>query len=237
MWELKQGDCIEHMKEMPDESIDLVFTSPPYNLGNFKKGSFYDGKGKGEHLTYTDHNDAMEKDEYACWQQSVLFECYRLLKKTGAIFYNHKPRISKGVFDDRKNLLPLPIRQEVIWDRCCMVNFSGGFYAPSTERIYIIAKEYWKPQKEYLGWGEVWRIPPETNNPHPAPFPKALAERVIISGSKQGDTVLDPFAGSGTTLMVAEDNGRDSIGIELSEDYCKLIKERMSEVQARLFYV
>ena len=49
--------------------------------------------------------------------------------------------------------------------------------------------------------------------------------------------MLDPFAGSGTTLQVAEDNGRDSVGIELSEDYCKLIKERMSEVQARLFYV
>ena len=231
-----QGDCLDVMRDMDSETIDLVFTSPPYNLGNFKKGSFYDGKGKGEFLKYADHNDEMPKDEYVEWQKNVIRECYRLLKNDGAIFYNHKPRIKDGVYDDRKNLIPFPLRQEIIWDRCCMVNFSGSFYAPSTERIYIIAKKEWKPQREFLGWGEVWRIPPDTDNRHPAPFPKKLAERVVISASKVGDTVLDPCAGSGTTLLAAEEHGRKGIGIELSPEYVKLIEQRLSTIQPRLIF-
>lgn len=233
MYELIQGDCLEVMGDMKSGSFNLIFTSPPYNLGNMKKGGYYHGKERV--LTYSDHSDDMDMSEYVDWQHCVLKECYRLIKTTGAIFYNHKPRIVGGVYDDRKNLIPFPLRQEIVWDRCGMVNFSGGFYAPSTERIYIIAKEGWKPQKEYLGLGEVWRIPPDTGNKHPAPFPKKLAERVIISASKEGDKVLDPFAGSGTTLLAAEENGRDSVGIELSEEYCGLIKQKMSEIQGRLF--
>ena len=80
----------------------------------------------------------------------------RILKPTGAIFYNHKPRILDGIYDDRKNLIPYPIRQEIIWDRCCMVNFCGKFFAPSTEKVYIICKEDWKPNKEFIGMGEGW---------------------------------------------------------------------------------
>ena len=227
------GDCLEIMKDMDSESVDLVFTSPPYNLGNMKKGGYYHGKERV--LTYSDHSDDMDMSAYVDWQHCVLRECYRLIKTTGAIFYNHKPRIVGGVYDDRKNLIPFHLRQEIVWDRCGMVNFSGGFYAPSTERIYIIAKECWKPQKEYLGWGEVWRILPDTGNPHPAPFPKKLAERVVISASKVGDKVLDPFAGSGTTLLVAEENNRKGIGIELSAEYVKLIEERLSQIQPKLF--
>ena len=234
-WNLHNGDCLDVIKTMDDESIDLILTSPPYNLGNFKKGSFYDGKGKGEQLEYDTHDDHMSECDYRQWQRNVLIECYRTLKPTGAIFYNHKPRITNGLVDDRKNLIPFGIRQEIVWDRCCMVNFSGGFYAPNTERIYIIAKPEWKPQKEYLGYGEVWRIPPETDNPHPAPFPKQLAKRVILSASKEGDTVLDPFAGSGTTMLMAEENNRNSIGIEISEEYCKMIRKKLSELQPCLF--
>lgn len=234
-WKLYQGDCLEVIRTISNESIDLILTSPPYNLGNFKKGSFYDGKGKGEHLKYDTHNDRMDEEDYKNWQRNVLIECYRTLKPTGAIFYNHKPRIINGLVDDRKNLIPLGIRQEIIWDRCCMVNFSGSFYAPNTERIFIIAKPEWRPRKEYVRYGEVWRIPPETNNPHPAPFPKLLAKRVILSASKENDLILDPFAGSGTTLLVAEECKRNSIGIEISEAYCKIIRERLSELQPCLF--
>lgn len=224
-----QGDCLEVMKNWPDKCVDLVLTSPPYNLGNFSKGSFYGGKNKGFQLTYESHSDDMPTGEYIKWQHQILTECYRLLSVDGAILYNHKPRISGGIWDDRKNLIPstLPIRQEIIWDRCGMVNFSGSFFAPNTERVYIIAQKSWKPQREFLGIGEVWRITPETNNRHPAPFPLKLALTAIESSSDGASIILDPFCGSGTTCVAAKVLGRKYIGIEISEEYCKIARERL----------
>lgn len=232
-YELIEGDCLESMRKMPSASIDMCLTSPPYNLGNAKKGSFYQGQGKGDRIAYSTHSDDMPEDEYIDWQREVILEMYRLLKPTGAIFYNHKPRISDGVFDDRKGLIPLPIRQEIIWDRCCMVNFSGSFYASSTERIYIIAKNDWRPQHEFLGLGEVWRIPPEPNTEHPALFPLKLAKRAIASGSKKGGTVLDCFMGSGTTGVAALQLGRKFLGIEIAPDYMAMARHRIELVAAQ----
>jgi modification methylase len=110
-----------------------------------------------------------------------------------------------------------------------MVNFSGSFYAPNTERIFIIAKEEWTPRKECLGWGEIWRVAPETNNEHPAPYPLKLAERVISSATFETDLILDPFLGSGTTLVAAKILGRKAIGIEISEKYCDIAAKRLSQ--------
>lgn len=124
----------ETMAKMPDCFVDLIVTSPPYNLGNSKKGSFYGGKSKGEKIEYIDHDDDMPTQDYIDWQHSLFKEWMRILKPTGAIFYNHKPRILNGVYDDRKNLIPFPIRQEIIWDRCGMVNFSGSFLHPIPKR-------------------------------------------------------------------------------------------------------
>ncbi len=221
------GDCRDILPTL--EKVDLVLTSPPYNLGNAVKGSFYGGKGKGGRIEYLSHDDDMPTKEYKEWQHQIISLCFYLLNDSGAIFYNHKPRIVNGIYDDRKDLLPLPIRQEIIWDRCGMVNFSGSFFACSTERLYIIAKDGWKPNKEYLGWGEVWRIPPEVNTNHPAPFPKKLAERVIVSSSQGGQIVLDPFLGSGTTMVAAKKLNRKCIGIEIEEKYCEIAAKRCSQ--------
>lgn len=226
--ELYRGKCEEVLPSLQDESVNLIVTSPPYNLGEVKKGGYYGGKGKGLDISYDKHIDKMVSNEYRDWQHQILNECWRILKPNGAIFYNHKPRIIDGIFDDRRDLIPLPIRQEIIWDRCGMINFCGSFFAPNTERVFIIAKPDWKPNKETLGWGEVWKIPPEINTEHPAPFPLELAKRCIISGSKEGDVVLDPFSGSGTTLRGAKLLGRKGIGIELSENYCELTKQLLN---------
>ena len=223
-------DCMDTMSRMPDCLVDLVLTSPPYNLGNSKKGSFYGGKGKGDRIKYDDHNDDMPTDKYIEWQHLLFKEWMRILKPTGAIFYNHKPRILNGVYDDRKNLIPFPIRQEIIWDRCGMVNFSGGFFAPNTEKIYIVAKPEWRPNKEFLGLGEVWRIPPDVNIDHPAPFPLALAQRIIVSSTNEGDIVYDPFMGSGTTAMACLKYKRNYIGSELTERYIQLSNKRLSPI-------
>jgi site-specific DNA-methyltransferase (adenine-specific) len=234
--ELIQGDCLDVMRGMEAESIDLIFTSPPYNLGNVKKGGYWQGN-KGDSISYDLHNDNMDQQEYIEWQQQIIKELYRLIKNTGAIFYNHKPRINKGQFDNRLNLIPYPIRQEIIWDRCAMINFSGSFYAPNTERIFIIAKKEWRPNQEYLGWGEVWRIPADINNPHPVPFPLSLAKRVVVSASNENDIVLDPFSGSATTGIACIQNNRNYIGIELSAEYMAIAQERIrvAQMQPNLF--
>ena len=92
------GDCLEVMRQMPDDSIDLVVTSPPYNLknstGNGMKANTKSGKWAGNPLQngYTHHNDEMPHDQYVEWQRACLTEAMRLLKSDGAIFYNHKWR-------------------------------------------------------------------------------------------------------------------------------------------------
>jgi len=225
------GDCLEVMKDFPDNSVDLVFTSPPYNLGIAKKGSFYGGKSKGATISYDTHKDSMPHSQYIEWQHSTIKALSRIIKPSGAIFYNHKPRIDKGIYDDRKNLIPCPIRQEIVWDRCSGVNFSGTFFLPTTERIFIIAGERWKPNKEFLGWGEVWRIPAETNTPHPAPFPLNLAIKVVLGGSLDGRLVLDCYSGSGTTCVAAKMLGRHYIGIDISEKYCKIARKRVEAAE------
>ena len=229
---LYNGDCLDIMPGL--ELVDLVLTSPPYNLGNFKKGTWYGGKGKGEELEYLSHSDNMPEAKYKDWQQTVLKLCKCKLSKSGAIFYNHKPRILNGIFDDRKNLIPFPIRQEIIWDRCGMVNFSGSFYAINTERIFIIANDYWKPVHQYLKFGEVWRFPPDVNSEHPAPFPEQLAHRVILSASNELNVVLDPFNGRGTTSQQAEKLNRRWIGIEIEEKYCEIAAKRIEHEREQL---
>ena len=218
---------LETMAKMPDCFVDLIVTSPPYNLGNSKKGSFYGGKSKGENIEYIDHDDDMPIQEYIDWQHLLFKEWMRVIKPSGAIFYNHKPRILNGIYDDRKNLIPFPIRQEIIWDRCGMVNFSGSFFAPNTERIYIIAKPEWKPKKECLGFGEVWKITPDTGIKHPAPFPLRLAKKIIISSTNEGAIVYDPFMGSGTTAIACHELKRKYIGSEISQEYVQLANKRI----------
>ena len=228
------GDCLDIMPEL--EPVDLVVTSPPYNLGKPHKGSMFnhsDGTGPSPFptLEYNDHDDAMPAMEYEAWQRQVLLTCRSILKNTGAIFYNHKPRIQDGICDDRKNLIPFPIRQEIIWDKGSDFNFCGAFFVPTTERIFICANPDWRPTRKYISWGEVWRIPPvsrrDNDLEHPAPFPEALAERAVSGGSQEGDMVLDPFMGAGTTAKACEILNRRWIGIEISEAYAEIAAKRI----------
>ena len=233
MWELKQGDCIEHMKEMPDESIDLVFTSPPYNLGNSHH------TGNKRHRAY---NDDMPEVKYQSWQIEVLNECHRILKQGGSVWYNHKNRIKKGCqITPYEWLLKTDfiVKQEIVWVTRSQ-NFDKIRLYPWTERLYWLTKSPDIKMQNVLNHHDVfdyteWK-PVGTKESHTRAYPEKMVSDVL-SCFPHAKTILDPFAGSGTTLVAAEKEGRDSIGIELSEDYCKLIKERMSEVQARLFYV
>lgn len=225
------GDVLEVLRQMPDESVDLVVTSPPYNLKNSTGNGMKDGRGgkwsKAALMNgYEDHGDNMPHDEYSAWQKECLIEMLRVTKEDGAVFYNHKWRVQAGLLQDRQDIVSgLPVRQIIIWRRKGGINFNPGYFLPTYEVIYLLAKPKFKLAKKANAYGDVWEFGQEMKNPHPAPFPVELIERVISSTSAQ--IVLDPFMGSGTTAIAAMNLGRDWIGIELSKKYCEMADERI----------
>ncbi len=226
------GDCIEVMRDLPEESIDLIVTSPPYNLRNSSGNGMKNGNGgkwsnaeliKGYDLS----EDSMPYDQYVEWQRNCLSQMMRVLKPTGAIFYNHKWRVQKGLLQDRQDIISgFPVRQIIIWRRKGGINFNPGYFLPTYEVIYLIAKKDFKLVPKANSYGDVWEFCQEMNNPHPAPFPVDLIERIISSTS--AEIVLDPFMGSGTTAVAARNQGRDYIGIDISENYCNMARRRIN---------
>lgn len=232
-FEIVCGDCLEEMAKMPDGCVDVIITSPPYNLKERPK-SFgrMDRKGarwsKSQLMTdgYDGFDDAMPYNDYKAWQRKVLDECLRILSPIGVMFYNHKPRIFKGELR-----LPtawaegLPLRQIIIWDRCGGMNANLSFYQPTHEWIMMFVGPKFGISRRCSTMGDVWRIPPEINSPHPAPFPLELPMKALCSLGDQYRTVSDPFAGRGTVGIAANRTGRDFIGIEQSAAYCDIARQ------------
>lgn len=231
------------MPSLPASSFDLTFTSPPYNLGNTTGGGMpgktkighYDaaggmmkrgghGKWSGGALAhgYGDFNDNLSHDEYVAEQHAVLRECWRLTGPSGAIFYNHKPRVLDGIVVTPLAYNPdLPVRQIVIWARAGGINFSTAFYVPTHEWIVVLARpDFRLKSKGASGVGDVWYVPQESNPLHPAPFPLILPTRAIETTGPS--VVLDPYAGIGTTLHAAKLAGVRAVGIERNERYCEI---------------
>jgi len=228
------GDCLTAMKKMPDSSIDLVVTSPPYNLknstGNGMKACTTSGKWANAALQngYSHYDDNMPHDKYVKWQRACLTEMFRLIKKDGAIFYNHKWRVQDGLLQDRQDIISgFPVRQIIIWRRKGGINFNPGYFLPTYEVIYLIAKPDFRLVPKANAVGDVWEFTQEMKNGHPAPFPVDLIDRII--SSTHAEIILDPFMGSGTTAVVAKNLNRNYIGIELSPDYCKMAEERIAQ--------
>ncbi len=228
-----EGDCYEVMQQLPAESIDLVVTSPPYNLKNSTGNGLKNGsKGKWSNAAlmkgYATHSDDLPYDEYVDWQRKCLEEMLRVIKEDGAIFYNHKWRVQNGLLQDRQEIVNgFPVRQIIIWKRKGGINFNPGYFLPTYEVIYLIAKPAFKLIPKANSVGDVWEIKQEMNNPHPAPFPVALVERIISSTNAK--IILDPFMGSGTTAIAAIRNERDYIGVEISHEYCEMAEKRIKE--------
>lgn len=230
-----QGDCLEVMKSLPSESFELIVTSPPYNLKNSTGNGMKDGRGgkwKNAELVngYSHHNDCMPHEEYAKWQRECLSEMYRLIPNNGAIFYNHKWRVQDGLLQDRHDIVKeFPVRQIIIWKRKGGINFNAGYFLPTYEVIYLIAKPDFKLIPKANAYGDVWEFKQEMKNLHPAPFPVSLIDRIISSTSAQ--TILDPFMGSGTTAIASLLNNRNYLGIELSPDYVAMANDRVEKFQ------
>ncbi|HIE82811.1 MAG TPA: site-specific DNA-methyltransferase [Dehalococcoidia bacterium] len=221
------------MKQIPDGAVELIVTSPPYNLKNSTGNGMKDGRGgkwanaaliKG----YSHYDDNMPHDEYVAWQRACLTEMMRIIPDHGAIFYNHKWRVQAGLLQDRNDIVSgFPVRQIIIWRRKGGINFNPGYFLPTYEVIYLIAKPKFKLAKKANACGDVWEFGQERDNKHPAPFPVALIERVISSTTAR--TVLDPFMGSGTTAVAARRLHRDFVGIDISQDYCQMAQQRMAQ--------
>jgi len=227
------GDCISVMSQLPSECLDLIVTSPPYNLKNSTGNGMKDGRGgkwKNAALVngYSNYDDNMPHEEYVLWQRNCLSEMFRLIKNDGAIFYNHKWRVQAGLLQDRQDIVAgFPVRQIIIWRRKGGINFNPGYFLPTYEVIYLIAKPEFKLVPKANACGDIWEFTQEMNNIHPAPFPVALIERIISSTYSQ--LILDPFSGSGTTAVAASLLERDYIGIELSPEYCALSEQRLGK--------
>ena len=227
------GDVLGVMKQIPDDSVHLVITSPPYNLKNSTGNGMKDGRGgkwanaalqKG----YTHHNDNMPHGEYVKWQRDCLTEMMRIIPDDGAIFYNHKRRVQDGLLQDRQDIVGgFPVRQIIIWRRKGGLNFNPGYFLPTYEVIYLIAKSKFKLAPKANAHGDVWEFTQEMNNKHPAAFPVDLIDRIVSSTTAQ--TILDPFMGSGTTAISAINFKRDYVGIEISPEYCKMALQRIKD--------
>src|SRR5579872_5914074 len=234
------ADAVDAMRKLPDACVDLVVTSPPYNLRNSTGNGMKDGRGgKWERAAlkngYSHHSDCMPHGDYVAWQRAALAEMMRLIPDSGAIFYNHKWRVQGGLLQDRSDILAgFPVRQIIIWRRKGGINFNPGYFLPTYEVIYMICKDDFKLKPKANALGDVWEIPQENNNPHPAPLPIKLAQRCIQSTN--AEIVLDPFIGSGTTAIAAEICGRKWIGLEIAKEYCKVANERIEAYRRMLLF-
>lgn len=225
-------DALSLLRGLPSNYVNCIVTSPPYNMGEGKHGwttskasNWYNMKLRSG---YTDFDDDMPHGEYVDWQRKCVSQMLRVIRADGAIFYIHKYRIlDKKLYKPDDDILRgFPIRQVVIWDRGSGHNHNPAFFTPSYEVVYVLAGDRWQKTKQVTHLFDIWRIKPDMNNGHPAPFPVELAERCIMS--TVGDLILDPFAGSGTTAVAAQKLGRDYIGCDISREYVELARTRLA---------
>jgi adenine-specific DNA-methyltransferase len=243
------GDCLGFLNKIPDESIDLVVSSPPYNIGKTI-------------------NDRQPLEQYLDWQKEVLTECNRVLKHTGSIFWEigayigndgaHIPLDIKffPIFEDL-GMIP---RNRIIWIRPHGMHaknkFSGRhetilWFTKTMDYKFFLDpikvpqkydnKKHWKGEKkgEYScdpkgkNVGDVWafrnvRHNHEEDTIHPSQFPEDLIERIILATTEPYDVVLDPFMGTGTTAVVAKRFNRYFCGAEIDKKYVAIANQRIS---------
>jgi site-specific DNA-methyltransferase (adenine-specific) len=241
-----QGDCLDVMKEIPDRSIDMVLTSPPYdNLRQYKGFTFnFEGISKEIYRILKDGGvcvwvvgDATIKgsETGTSFKQALYFKEIGFNLHDTMIWYktNPMPYIKKDtytpafeymfVFSKGKpktfNLIRVPSK------------YAGKILKTHTTNPESIRKpNRTKKTLDTKIKHNVWEIVVAgTNYGHPAIFPTRLAEDHILSWSNEGDTILDPMAGSGTTLKIAKKNNRNYIGIEISSEYIEIIKKRLGD--------
>lgn len=236
------GDCLEIMKTFPSNFIDLILTSPPYNIG----------------IKYDNYDDSMDYDSYWKWCKKWLTECYRILKPDGrcAIVHyisygNSNMRCSPiATLDNIQKEIGFKHHAIVIWNDITRSKYTawGSWCSASSpyinspfECILITYKEKWKKEKngkstitdkEFMeACSGIWNIGTARHDEHPAVFPLKLAMRVINLLTFEEDIVLDPFCGTGTTCLAAYNLNRKYIGIDLSSKYTKIAENNLKQMR------
>jgi site-specific DNA-methyltransferase (adenine-specific) len=221
------------------DSVDLVVTSPPYNVG----------------IGYSQYEDSNSYADYLTFSQRWLAEAFRVLKADGRLCLNIPLDKNKGgahsVVADLTTVakqVGFNYHSTIIWNEGNIsrrtawgswLSASAPYVIAPVEVIVILYKTHWKKQakgisdttkEEFISWTNgLWTFNGESKKRvgHPAPFPLELPKRCIKLFSYVGDTVLDPFVGSGTTLIACHQHGRKGIGIELDEEYYRLAIQRV----------
>lgn len=237
--QLMHGDCLSRLAELEDDSVDLVFTSPPYNLNlRIRDGKYCSRQIIKEISTkYANFDDNLPIDEYYEFQKSVIDE---LLRVSPLVFYNvqfltgNKRALYKIIGNYSEQL-----KEFIIWDKKVAEPAIGeGVLNSRWEAILVfdrnnaISRKFDKAQFDRGTLQNLWEIKRDrkTHPEHGATFPLELAERVIRSFSEENDTVLDPFLGTGTTGYASCGLKRKFIGIEIDMDYYEYSKRRILSV-------
>lgn len=230
--------CIE------SESIDLIVTSPPYNVD----------------IDYNSHNDQAPYEDYLEFTEKWMKQCFTWLKSDGRFCLNIPLDKNKGGqksigadFTTLAKKLGFQYHSTIIWNEGNIsrrtawgswMSASAPYVIAPVELILVLYKESWKKtsgsrenditRDEFMEWTNgVWTFNGESKKRigHPAPFPIELPKRAIKLFSFVGDTVLDPFMGSGTTMIAAMQNNRKAIGIDIDFQYCQLAQKRLEEAE------
>ena len=236
MIDLRLGDCLDVMRDIPSDTISCIVTSPPYNkkglIGKVKPGNQV---WKKFNIDYDSYGDDLSEEDYSQWMINVLNEMKRIIKPDGSIFFNHKPRRHKNKVHlptDFISKSDLDLYQLIIWNRLSSPNIRKDVLLPCTEHIYWLTKGKPKVFKENIDkkfHSEVWTINPDRNTKHPAPFPQLLVENCILLTTELNDLCLDPFLGSGTSAIISKKHGRNFIGIEIDEKYMEQTQKLIDE--------
>lgn len=246
---IHQGDCIEILCTLPDESIDLIFSDPPYNLQlNQELWRPNQTRVEGVNDEWDQFENFQSYDEFS---KAWLTECRRVLKKDGSIWvigtYHNIFRLGTIMQD-----MEFWFLNDIIWVKTNpMPNFRGVRYTNAHETLIWACKQKkgkytfnyhaMKSVNDGLQMRSDWYLPLCTGRErikvkgkkaHPTQKPEALLYRVIVSSSNPGDIVLDPFFGTGTTGVVAKKLQRHWIGIENNSKYVKLAQARIDKVNS-----
>lgn len=228
---LYNEDCIKKMRDFKNETFDLIFADPPYNLSG--DNNLTVKNGKISKLNKGDWDIIDDIDEFNCkW----ISECIRILKNDGTIWISgtlhNYPSVAMAL--KKYNMW---IINDIIWyKRNATPLLSRNRFVPSTELIWLASKtkKYnfnYDLAKEINGSKQMknlWDIPATRHKTiHPTEKPEILLDRIIRIGSKERDLILDPFMGSGTTGAVAKKLNRKFVGIEINSEYFDIAKNRI----------
>jgi site-specific DNA-methyltransferase (adenine-specific) len=223
-----------------NEFVDLIVTSPPYNVD----------------IQYNSHKDDLTYENYLEFSEKWMANCFKWSKPQGRLCLNIPLDKNKGgqksVGADLTTIaqkVGWKYHSTIVWNEGNIsrrtawgswLSASAPFVIAPVELIVVLYKEEWKKttgtkksdmsRKEFMDWTNgLWAFNGESKKKigHPAPFPKELPYRCIKLFSFRQDIVFDPFAGSGTTLIMAQNTGRIGVGIELDKKYCELAKQRI----------